>query len=232
MPCRRRWRRLFRFAWRGRRGPGLGAGGRLRRLAQGNRPFARPSRARARRGSRVGAAWLTASRPKKFSRLDGDPQPTEHQARHSPAPLRSRCAAAASELPRGDYSASPGSDDAPTRNTLLGLAHGALTASRRRTRRRAVSHAREAAGDRGRLLDRERTGGARLQGQRQGAPLAADLRPGGRFRERGGHASGSASSASATRSRSSAGTTRRRPSTRPSSGSAIASPSTSRMAPT
>jgi hypothetical protein len=62
-PCRRRWSRPSRLAWRRRPGPGLRGGGPLRPPAQGIRPSARPSRARARPGSRVGAAWLTASRP-------------------------------------------------------------------------------------------------------------------------------------------------------------------------
>ncbi len=63
MPCRRRWNRPSRLGWRCRPGPGLRAGGPLRRPAQGTRLSARPSRARARPGSRVGAAWLTASLP-------------------------------------------------------------------------------------------------------------------------------------------------------------------------
>jgi hypothetical protein len=63
MPCRRRRNRPSRLAWRRRPGPGLRAGGPLRPPAQGIRPSARPSRARARPGSRVGAAWLTASLP-------------------------------------------------------------------------------------------------------------------------------------------------------------------------
>jgi hypothetical protein len=63
MPCRRRRNRPSRLAWRRRPGSGLRAGGPLRRPAQGIRPSARPSRARARPGSHVGAAWLTASLP-------------------------------------------------------------------------------------------------------------------------------------------------------------------------